>query len=164
MKAGLPRVCASSARILAWIVLSLVHIFSFPNHEVTRAIVAKPNAALKLFLNLTALGPAQVGGALDHFQCYEAVGKPVKKIVSLKDQFLSAEEAKVGKPAFFCNPVDKNGEGILNPEQHLTCYDINIRSPDPKIIVENQFGKATLRVKGSKLLCVPSKKALVIVK
>ena len=54
MKAGSRRVWARSARILAWMMLSLVHHVSFLNHEVM-SIVAKPNAALKLSLNLTAL-------------------------------------------------------------------------------------------------------------
>ena len=25
-------------------------------------------------------------------------------------------------PFLFCNPVDKNGEGIRNPDDHLACY------------------------------------------
>ena len=106
----------------------------------------------------------------DHFKCYDAKGEPVLQTVHLRDQF-GDENALVGEPKFFCNPINKNGEGILNPEVHLICYNI----PDvgdkhgherhkQDVVVENQFGDQTLKVKNPKLLCVPSKKLDVISK
>jgi Concanavalin A-like lectin/glucanases superfamily len=94
---------------------------------------------------------------LDHFQCYEAKGEGPKVYVDLEDQF-GAATTSVGKPEFFCNPVDKNGEGITNPAIYLTCYNINGESAKQNVSVENQFGRQTLDLRKPGLLCVPSNK------
>jgi len=132
---------------------------------------------------------------LDHFLCYEAKGrgdddddddddhkKKGKKVnvrVDLLDQFATEERVKVKRPKLFCNPVavDKNGDGIVDPTAHLTCYDIKLqrhrrwrrwRSARWDVTVQNQFsmGEQDLRVFGSRTqtLCVPSTKVEVIVR
>jgi hypothetical protein len=64
--------------------------------------------------------------------------------------------------------VNKNGEGILDPENPLTCYHLSELPPHridghshTSVLVDNQFGQSqlTLSFKYRKLLCVPSTKA-----
>ena len=68
----------------------------------------------------------------------------------------------VEEPELFCNPVDKNDEGISDPTAHLTCYKIKEDDKKRQVLIENQFGEQTLKVTKPKLLCVPSKKIEVI--
>jgi subtilisin family serine protease len=65
---------------------------------------------------------------LDHFKCYKAKGKRLspRPTVVLTDQF-GTDEATVGKPVLFCTPVNKNDEGIQQPDRHLVCYKIEPR-------------------------------------
>lgn len=99
---------------------------------------------------------------LDHFKCYEAKGDPLDVTVDLHDQFEVEPGVLVKKPVFFCNPVAKNGEGILNPAAHLTCYEISDDGEKRDVVVEHQFGAQTLEVKKPQLLCLRSKKIDVI--
>lgn len=99
---------------------------------------------------------------LDHFKCYEAKGDPLDVTVDLQDQFEAEPGVLVKKPVFFCNPVPKNGEGILDPAAHLTCYEISDDGEKRDVVVEHQFGAQTLEVKKPKLLCLPSNKIDVI--
>jgi hypothetical protein len=112
---------------------------------------------------------------LDHFQCYKAkmVEQPgdddddddddlpgvfEPRVVTLTDQFGSAQVTVV-EPEALCNPVDKNSEGILDPETHLTCYKITQGiDAGRNAAIENQFGPLTLNVKKAETLCVPSSK------
>jgi hypothetical protein len=87
------------------------------------------------------------------------------RTVTVQDQF----ETRTGtllKPILFCNPVDKNGEGIVNPSAHQTCYRFQ---PDdtpfssPTVNVLDQFGALDLQAiagtcRKADLLCVPSLK------
>jgi len=98
---------------------------------------------------------------VDHFKCYTAEGDSVNQIVDLQDQFDIEPDVLVAKPKLFCNPVDKNSEGILNPAAHLTCYKINDDGVKRNVFVENQFGVQTLKVGKPELLCVPSQKIAV---
>jgi len=102
------------------------------------------------------------GTGLDHFKCYEAKGDPVNVTVDLEDQFGVEPGVLVKKPELFCNPVDKNGEGIRNPAAHLTCYWIKEKDETRTVRIENQFGEQTLKVKNPELLWVPSEKIEVI--
>jgi hypothetical protein len=109
-----------------------------------------------------------VGGGPDHFLCYKAKEKSgtpkfQKVIVDLEDQFGLFLDVEVEKPKMFCNPVDKNDEGINDPTAHLTCYKVK-RGSEPKlpkrvVQTDDQFGELTLKI-GSKpkTLCVPSEK------
>jgi hypothetical protein len=136
---------------------------------------------------------------LDHFKCYKAGAKDggdnhgggnhgyfdsqgrsddhsSKTVVTLKDQF-GTSTVVVGAPSLLCNPVDKNGEGIVTPAAHLVGFKISPvsskgddysskwsdgGSSSSKLYVEvkNQFGTQTLKVGAPKLLLAPASKAL----
>ena len=74
------------------------------------------------------------------------------------------------KPSLLCNPVDKNGEGILDPETHLTCYEVapiererRLRGVNQDVLVSNQFdAEQRFKVKRSATVCVPSLKEIVV--
>jgi hypothetical protein len=100
--------------------------------------------------------------ALDHFKCYEAEGRRVNVRVTLEDQFGVEPRVLVGLPKFFCNPVDKNDEGITNDTAHLTCYEIRGSDKQLTVSIQNQFGEQSLRVQEPRLLCVPSEKISVV--
>jgi hypothetical protein len=89
--------------------------------------------------------------AFDHFLCYKAkttkeTPKFVRRKVTLDDQFENGEFT-IRKPAGLCNPVDKNGEGIGDPDTHLKGYKIKEARGEPKHVkqtnvqVDNQFGE-----------------------
>ena len=118
--------------------------------------------------NLSATPPTPTAFVTDHFECYKiAVTSGTPKFVAvpgvtLQDQFGSMT-VTVKKPAFLCNPVDKNGEYPTAPthQEHLLCYAI--KQTDPAkftkrtgIFVNNQFGPETLDAKKPALLCVPA--------
>ena len=103
-------------------------------------------------------------GKANHFKCYQildwSIFEPRK--VELKDQF-GESVARTMEPKMLCNPVDKNGEGIPNPDSHLVCYAIQ---DDPggstprikEVAVKNQFGETRLWVGAADTLCLPSDK------
>ena len=101
----------------------------------------------------------------EHFNCYKVDERTVLPtiFVSLVDQFTAEEDVLLRKPRELCVPVDKNGEGIVNPEDHLVCYQVFSKERvDRQVLVINQFGEQELRVKWKvKRLCVPSKKVLL---
>jgi hypothetical protein len=68
---------------------------------------------------------------------------------------------KLARPGLFCNPVDKNGEGIIDPSTHLTCYDrplLTQWAPTPEqLTATDQFGAWALDVRSqSSAYCVPT--------
>ena len=110
---------------------------------------------------------------LDHFKCYKLERKrgqnaypPLPVTVALEDQFDSGPvNYIIEKPFRFCNPVSKNGEEILDPEGHLTCYKIKRETSVSfqKVTIEsdNQFqDDQMLNLLESDTLCIPSLKAL----
>ncbi len=120
--------------------------------------------------SLTGPTPVPTPGAFvtDHFECYKiGITKNTPKFVpqlgvSLGDQF-GAMTVDVKKPAFLCNPVDKEGEDPTAPTHidHLFCY--KAKQVDAvkfvKIVgvfVNDQFGSETLDVKKPTMLCVPA--------
>ena len=100
---------------------------------------------------------------LDHFKCSKVKHrKDVDVEVSLKDQF-SDVSAKVGKSKLFCNPVDKNGEGIIDDTAYLTCYDIKADDADRGVYVINNLpDNQWLELEDAELLCVPSELLAVV--
>ena len=96
---------------------------------------------------------------LDHYKCYGATGAQVDIGVTLLDQF-QARTALVLEPQLFCTPADKNGEGIDDPINHLTCYSTNPVGQAPGLIpIANQFlAGDQLDLLGPDLLCAPSTK------
>ena len=98
------------------------------------------------------------------FKCYAAKLNPsgasfrfVRESVDLEDQF-GESSATLFAPFEFCNPVDKNGEGIEDPESHLMCYKLSSRSrPRSRTVLDrDQFGDEQLLVGGSVELCAPA--------
>ncbi len=107
---------------------------------------------------------------VDHFLCYKAKTakeqpKFVQQTVSLLDQF-EDKLTTVMKPARFCNPVDKNGEGIASPSDHLACYKIKDARIKPRqskfmrrtVYTDNQFHRTKVTAIKPKLLCLRSTK------
>ncbi len=122
--------------------------------------------------------------SINHYKCYQAKDwktdpkqpKFETTDVTLVDQF-ETKQTDVKKAFMLCNPVDKEGGGILDPEVHQVCYKIKDTKTDPKQVkfegttaqTANQFGGGIndegdgaelLEVKKPKVLCVPSKKFL----
>ena len=117
----------------------------------------------------------------DHFACHavkEGSRLPKGLEVYLSDQFTTEDGVKVKRAKEICAPVNKNGEGILNPAFHLVCYDV--KSPKRKkwlhfhrhgkknrtdVTVTNQFTDEVgqhLRVDDKiTRLCVPSMERVV---
>ena len=112
---------------------------------------------------------------IDHFKCYEAwpsAGEPAFSTqVLVVDQFdqpkLYDLQFDEDEPALLCNPVDKNGEGILNPDDHLFCYEVKRADDEPShvevtgIYINNQFGPLQLDTEEVRQLCVPSTKEVL---
>ncbi len=106
----------------------------------------------------------------EHFKCYKAKDLKNPKFspvnVLLNDQFgINDGTFEVKKPFLACNPADKNGEGIYNFLDHLTCYKIKgpklEKTDRPQVRVVNQLGTIDLEAKKPFLLCVPSAKTLL---
>jgi uncharacterized membrane protein len=108
---------------------------------------------------------------LDHFLCYgvRAGSRDFDPIeVSLADQFQTSKRL-LNEPQSLCNPVDKNGGGILGPATHLTCYQVKPLDGEPRlqaskqdVLVSDQSdAEQRFTVKEPKSVCVPSRKELV---
>jgi hypothetical protein len=106
---------------------------------------------------------------VDHFKCYRvavAAGTPAfePRAVKLGDQFAEYDTVIVLEPTKFCNPVDKNHEGIIDANAHLLCYTLDPGSfPGTSrsfwrrwIETADQFGLLSLRTSRPRELCVPS--------
>jgi hypothetical protein len=109
-----------------------------------------------LLLDNVHLIRKEASALVDHFLCYKAKGEPPYVVVDLEDEFGLLAGVFVEQPDFFCNPVNKNGEGILNPTAHLTCYKIRAENEKRDVVVDNQFGEQFLETQKAELLCVPS--------
>jgi len=94
----------------------------------------------------------------EHYLCYRITGEIRPIPVKLKDQFQGLG-ARVMRPVFLCNPVQKNEQGIKDERTHLVCYQLaTLRPVNKRVVVQNQFGKQQFRVANPQLLCVPSLK------
>jgi hypothetical protein len=98
----------------------------------------------------------------DHYKCYKArtFGGPrfPRQTLTLEDQF-GETSATLVRPFRFCNPVNKNGEGIVDPVAHLSCYEIHERWAGSRSVkVANQFGEQFLTLGRAQTLCVPAEK------
>jgi hypothetical protein len=103
---------------------------------------------------------------LDHYKCYQGRDlknpKFIKQTVNTTDQ-INTEPVEAKKLKFVCTPVDKNGEGINNPNAHLACYQLKATtlSPRPSVEVSTQFQTSQFQLKKGKLLCLPATKSIV---
>jgi len=74
---------------------------------------------------------------INHFKCYDVketkdTPKFEKRIVTVYDpNFEITQDFEVKKPKHLCTPVDKNGEGVVDAETHLMCYDLKKMKDDP---------------------------------
>jgi hypothetical protein len=114
--------------------------------------------------------PPTNADGVNNYKCYrvkdnKAPALPAGIQVTLQDQFGSAiyDVKKVTK---LCTPVDKDGDGIVNTDNHLTCYKIVLAKnpPQPKFIKHkvstrnSNIGDAFLDIKKPKELCMPAYK------
>lgn len=96
--------------------------------------------------------------AIDHFKCYKARGRFRSGDLKIDDQF-GTIVAAIKRPVRYCAPVDKNGEGIMDPSTHLLCYQVRSPAGAPThdtLYSLNQFGQDTFNVFGPREICVPS--------
>jgi len=103
----------------------------------------------------------------DHYQCYKSKDLKNPKFqsilgVSLIDQFGSST-AEVKKPFLVCAPVDKDGSGVVDPDEYMCCYKIKGTKLDPEARVEtgDQFGTLQQSFKKAQLLCQPCSRTVL---
>jgi hypothetical protein len=100
---------------------------------------------------------------LSHYACYPIIRSsgPVPAGVTLKDQFnpkfLPANQIERDE---LCTPVSKNGSARADTVTHLLCYRIAKVTTRKDVWITNQFDSvASLRVDGSRSMCLPSNKS-----
>jgi len=94
---------------------------------------------------------------LDHFKCYDAVNATAQFILmDIEDQFCYLSWWPVFGAEWFCNPVMKNSEPIVKPDNHLTIYSIDSYGMSWHVEIVNQFGPQNLTVSGPVALAVPT--------
>jgi hypothetical protein len=93
------------------------------------------------------------------YKCYKAKlskGERFEKLeISLEDQW-GERDVTVLSPFELCNPVDKDGEGIGDPDSHLLCYKIRARATREIATDTDQFGTEKLQVNRPMTLCQPA--------
>ena len=110
--------------------------------------------------------PTPAIAVLDHYKCYTAKRTSgsaafVERTVTLADE-KETKVTRVLKTSEFCNAVDKDGQGIEDPNAHLQCYQIKdapsqARFESSTETVDNEFGDGQpLTTKKAKRLCVPA--------
>jgi hypothetical protein len=126
-------------------------------------------------LDNPVVGPDNASHDVDHYQCYKVKVTPgTPKFeptrVTVADQFTTAAKTvDVKQPTRLCNPVDKNGESIKNPDGHLLCYQATGASGQPKhtprigVHVGDQFGGEQLNTVKEEEVCVPSTKSGIVI-
>jgi hypothetical protein len=113
---------------------------------------------------------------LDHFFCYSVkptkgspkfAPKPNVHIVDLfEDLVFTVVESTPADNRELCNPVDKNGEGIIDDRTHLDVYQLlapkkAVRAKEKNIPVTTQFGTVQVDLVLGDKLFVPAAKDLV---
>ena len=114
--------------------------------------------------------PPTNADGVNNYKCYNMKNNKLPPLpegiqVTLQDQFGSAiyDIKKVTK---LCTPVDKEGDGIVNTDNHLVCYQIKLaKTPaQPKFVMHktttrnSNIGDAFLDVKKPVELCMPAYK------
>ncbi len=88
--------------------------------------------------------------------------------LTIMDQY-ETRDSTTWRVAMLCNPVDQDGEGMLDPARHLVCYELRDTSAVPPKAksarfvrrdaqVGNQFGSETRTIIRPRKLCVPATK------
>jgi hypothetical protein len=109
---------------------------------------------------------------VDHYKCYKAKVTPgtpkfLAQTVQIADQFTSpAKGVVLKKIKHLCTPVNKNGEGIKNPDAHLACYQAKTAKGQPKHVkrtgvnTANQIGTLVVGTNKESEFCIPSLKTV----
>jgi hypothetical protein len=108
-------------------------------------------------------GIGGLSGFGNHWKCYDAVPQffPSLTFINLEDQFGPQTVIPLEAPGtLLCNPVDKDGEGIPMPQEHLACYPLGFPDPVNQLVaLDNQFGTFINVAAGTPdLFCLPSQK------
>lgn len=96
---------------------------------------------LAAFASTTAF--AQSGGppGEDHYLVYKVLNPPTFTVpVILSDQFIPGADYLTFTLEYFMTPVNKNGEGIIDPVTHYTWWKISTHPFGGYAIISNQFG------------------------
>lgn len=131
-------------------------------------LTAQPNQlCLPTWKSLTGpphQSPNQPPG-LSHFVCYPVSpisGKYAPPALSLQDEFApSPVAAQISpNPVQLCVPTQKTVNGviypIINPNLQLLCFPSSPTPIVPTVYDQNQFGNATVSIKQTSTLCLPS--------
>jgi hypothetical protein len=127
------------------------------------------NQTIKLSQVEYLLNPAQkdtIDGPLpleNHYTCYACQGNPVNVSVLLRDQW-DIWQTLVGKPRWFCTPVEKTVPGlppnpIVEPNRNYVVYDFNPIDPGVfPAIIRDQFRQGVHDMNPGLYLMVPTEK------
>ncbi len=107
--------------------------------------------------------PAPIDPApIDHYQCYAVgnAGKARVDDISVVDQF-GAKTLDIKRASRLCVAADKRGEGVIDQNAALMCYEVRassgtpaFRGVDGDVFIANQFGPDRLMVTRTTELCV----------
>jgi hypothetical protein len=107
--------------------------------------------------------PAPIDPApIDHYQCYAVgnAGKARVDDIAVVDQF-GTKTLDVKRASRLCVAADKRGEGVIDQNAALMCYEVRassgtpaFRGVDGDVFVANQFGPDRLMVTRTTELCV----------
>jgi hypothetical protein len=92
-------------------------------------------------------GPAFAQGTIgppgvDHYLVYRVINPPSLSVpVALSDQFMLNASYVTLTMDYFMTPVNKNGEGIIDPVTHYTWWRISTHPFGASALVTNQFGQ-----------------------
>jgi hypothetical protein len=125
--------------------------------------------------NKSLVGPTTPpAGNVEHYKCYRAKPTPGQprfqaQNVTVLDQFIPGppKQYTVKRLRQFCTPVDKNNEGMVNPNAHLACYQVKAVRGQPRHIRQtgvntaNQFGSLVVGTIRDNSLCIPSLKTIL---
>jgi len=97
---------------------------------------------------------------LDYFKFYDLENRIAEAAVSLQGQFdKRPQRMQLRLLDFFANPVSKNGEPFYDQNAHLSWYrGAQPAEPTRQVVLENQFGKLTIRTGKGYGLLVPTQK------
>jgi len=134
------------------------------------ALLSLPVALILMFASSRAAEaqtPPDLNGGTDHFTCYDVIEQNLHPpaTISLTDECnVTLTGVQAFTPLQICNPVAKTVGGVVTPitepEAHLTLYELTQKLPSNprRVVVNNQFGRQTLRVAAPKLIAVPTVK------
>jgi hypothetical protein len=96
--------------------------------------------------------PDPAAPGFEHYKCYVFNKQP-----TVVDQFGTRPVSVVAWT--LCNPAQKNGEEVRDPNRHLLCYQISGSAPPPnEVATVDQFGPDLLRLGVPRQFCEPSQK------